>query len=255
MSSESDEESVLRSGSDDDEAFLLLLLSAQKAPIKRKRGGSEPGKAANLDRDFQAAHLRLWKDCFCENPTYPEKLFRRRNRMSHALFERLMSAVVEHDVDFEQRVDAVGKKGLTPLQKCSAAVRMLVYGRAADSLDDVVKVAESTLLAYTKKFCRAVVEVFEEEYLREPTRDDIERQLERSAARGFPGCLGSLDCMHWAWEMCPTALKGQLSGKEGKPTVVLEVVADQRMWISHFFFGCAGSNNGKLLQNANDHAF
>ncbi|KAE9164971.1 hypothetical protein PF005_g29804 [Phytophthora fragariae] len=233
MSSESDEESVLRSGSDDDE----------KAPIKRKRGGSEPGKAANLDRDFQAAHLRLWKDCFCENPTYPEKLFRRRNRMSHALFERLMSAVVEHDADFEQRVDAVGKKGLTPLQKCSAAVRMLVYGRAADSLDDVVKVAESTLLAYTKKFCRAVVEVFEEEYLREPTRDDIERQLERSAARGFPGCLGSLDCMHWAWEMCPTALKGQLSGKEGKPTVVLEVVADQRMWISHFFFGCAGSNN------------
>ncbi|KAE9082452.1 hypothetical protein PF001_g26693 [Phytophthora fragariae] len=86
MSSESDEESVLRSGSDGDETFLLLFLSAQKTPIKRKRGGSEPGKAANLDRDFQAAHLRLWKDYFCENPTYPEKLFRRRNRMSRALF-------------------------------------------------------------------------------------------------------------------------------------------------------------------------
>ncbi|KAE9068934.1 hypothetical protein PF010_g26861 [Phytophthora fragariae] len=139
MSSESDEESVLRSGSDGDETFLLLFLSAQKTPIKRKRGGSEPGKAANLDRDFQAAHLRLWKDYFCENPTYPEKLFRRRNRMSRALFERLMGAVVEHDADFEQRVDAVGKKGPTPLQKCSAAVRMLVYGCAADSLDDVVK--------------------------------------------------------------------------------------------------------------------
>ncbi|KAE8887969.1 hypothetical protein PF003_g27982 [Phytophthora fragariae] len=193
MSSESDEESVLRSGSDDDEAFLLLLHSAQKAPIKRKRGGSEPGKAANLDRAFQAAHLRLWKDYFCENPTYPEKLFRRRNRMSRALFERLMGAVVEHDADFEH-----------------AAVRMLVCGCAAGSLDDVVKGAESTLLAYTKKFYRAVVEVFEEEYLREPTCDDIERQLERSAALGFPGCLGSLDCMYWAWEMCPIALKGQL---------------------------------------------
>lgn len=165
--------------------------------------------------------------------------------MSRDLFVRLMDAVVEHDPDFEQRVDALGKKGLTPLQKCSAAVRMLVYGCAADSLDDVIKGAESTLLGYTKKFCKSVVEIFESEYLREPTRDDIERQLEASAARGFPGCIGSLDCMHWAWEMCPTALKGQLSGKEGKPTVVLEVVADQRMWISHFFFGCAGSNNGK----------
>lgn len=33
--------------------------------------------------------------------------------MSRALFERLMGAVVEHDADFEQRVDAVRKKGLT----------------------------------------------------------------------------------------------------------------------------------------------
>ncbi|GMF49542.1 unnamed protein product [Phytophthora fragariaefolia] len=151
MSSDSDEESGLRSGSDDDE------VRAQKAPVKRKRGGSEPGKAANLDHDFQAAHLRLWNDYFCEKPTYPEKLFRRRNRMSRALFERLMGAVVERDADFEQRVDAVGKKGLTPLQKCSAAVRMLVYGCAADSLDDVVKGAESTLVAYTNKFSDIVL--------------------------------------------------------------------------------------------------
>ncbi|KAE8996242.1 hypothetical protein PR003_g18914 [Phytophthora rubi] len=98
MSSDTDEDAELYS-SDDEEDFILLLLSAQRTPLKRKRGGSKPGKAANLDRDFEAAHARLWKDYFSENPTYPAGLFRRRNRMSRDLFVRLMDAVVEHDPD------------------------------------------------------------------------------------------------------------------------------------------------------------
>ncbi|OWZ10117.1 hypothetical protein PHMEG_00017082 [Phytophthora megakarya] len=49
--------------------------------------------------------------------------------------------------------------------------------------------------------------------------------------------------MHWRWELCLSSIKGQLQGKEGKPTVVLEIVADHRLWISHFYFGSAGSNN------------
>lgn len=76
-----------------------------------------------------------------------------------------------------------------------------------------------------------------------PTHRDLTRQLNLSASRGFPGCIGSLDCMHWMWERCPYALKGQFSGKEGKPSIVLEVVADYRLWIWHFYFGSAGSNN------------
>jgi hypothetical protein len=26
--------------------------------------------------------------------------------------------------------------------------------------------------------------------------------------------IGSLDCMHWQWKNCPSALKGQYQGKE-----------------------------------------
>eukprot|EP00644_Phytophthora_capsici_P010099 jgi/Phyca11/120454/e_gw1.41.260.1 len=108
----------------------------------------------------------------------------------------------------------------------------------------MIRGAESTILHYAKRFCEAVICAFEAEYLREPSRSDIEHILATSEQRGFPGCIGSLDCMHWQWELCPAAFKGQFQGKEGKPTVVLEVVADKRLWIWHFFFGSAGSNNG-----------
>uniref|UniRef100_A0A0D3AMD4 DDE Tnp4 domain-containing protein n=1 Tax=Brassica oleracea var. oleracea TaxID=109376 RepID=A0A0D3AMD4_BRAOL len=48
-----------------------------------------------------------------------------------------------------------------------------------------------------------------EEYLRRPTTEDLQRLLDIGEIRGFPGMVGSIDCMHWEWKNCPTAWKGQ----------------------------------------------
>ena len=48
-----------------------------------------------------------------------------------------------------------------------------------------------------KRFSRAIVEIFGNVYLRSPNVNDIERLLSKSEERGFPGMLGSLNCMHW----------------------------------------------------------
>ncbi|XP_058783699.1 uncharacterized protein LOC131658422 [Vicia villosa] len=58
------------------------------------------------------------------------------------------------------------------------------------------------------------------------------------------GMLGSINCMHWEWKNCPIAWKGQFCrGDHGKPTIKLEAVASQDLWIWHAFFGIGGSNN------------
>jgi hypothetical protein len=57
--------------------------------------------------------------------------------------------------------------------------------------------------------------------------------------------IGSLDCMHWPWKNCPTALQGTFGRGDhhGQPTIVLEAVASRDLWIWHAYFGAAGSSN------------
>ena len=94
-----------------------------------------------------------------------------------------------------------------------------------------------------KRFCRAVVQIFSEQYLRTPNANDIARLLHIGEQRGFPGMLGSLDCMHWKWKNCPTAWAGQYAGRCRAPTIILEAVADYDLWIWHAYFGMPGTNN------------
>jgi hypothetical protein len=47
--------------------------------------------------------------------------------------------------------------------------------------------------------------------------------------------------MHWKWEKCPTAWHGMYTGHYREPTIILEVVILQDLWIWHAFFGMPGS--------------
>lgn len=75
---------------------------------------------------------------------------------------------------------------------------MLAYAQCADSLDDTIRAGESTIFKYFKIFCENIVEIYESEFLRTPNREDVLRLLAENKRQGFPGCLLSLDCMHWS---------------------------------------------------------
>ena len=198
----------------------------------------------SIYRDREAGHQRLEKDYFSPNPVYPEQIFRRRFRMGRHVFLRIVDALSNFDPYFQQRNDAVGRKGLSPLQKCTAAMRMLAYGISADAVDDYVRIGETTAIECLKKFVSDVITIFGGEYLRKPNSNDVQRLLQMGEARGFPGMMGSIDCMHWQWKNCPKAWKGMfMNGHKGVATIVLEAVASSDLWIWHAFFGVAGSNN------------
>jgi hypothetical protein len=101
--------------------------------------------------------------------------------------------------------------GFSPLHKCTASIRTLAYGTPADLFDENLRMAESTVIECMVTMCKGVIENFSPKFLRRPTNEDVERLLVVGKARGFPGMLGSLDCMHWTWRACPTSYKGMFT--------------------------------------------
>ena len=163
--------------------------------------------------------------------------------MSRPLFCRILNQVEQHDPYLVQKTDAVGALGLSSLQKVTATYRKLAYGTPADSVDKYIRIGESTAIESLRRFVNAVIAVFGDTYLRPPNHNDIARLLAMGEQRGFPGMLGSIDCMHWKWKNCPTAWQGMYTGHCHEPTIILEAVASYDLWIWHAFFGMPGSLN------------
>ena len=141
-------------------------------------------KRAYVERNREAGHNRLWNDYFNENPSFPENLFRRRFRMNKQVFMRIIDTLSANVPFFQQRRDAVGRLGLSTLQKCTAAIRMLAYGCVADAVDEYLRLGESIALSCLTHFTDAVILLFGEEYLRRPILRifNVYSILERSAA-------------------------------------------------------------------------
>ena len=151
--------------------------------------------------------------------------------MRRDLFLRIVDAVKDHDNFFLQKKFCTDRHGLSTLQKVTVVFRMMAYGASIDSTDEYVRIGDSTAILFMNRFCSAIVEIFGNVYLRSSNANDIERLLSKSEKRGFPGMLGSLDCMHWEWKNCPPAWAGQYSRRHGHPSIILEVVASYDLWI------------------------
>ncbi|XP_047948874.1 uncharacterized protein LOC125194672 [Salvia hispanica] len=151
---------------------------------------------AIVPRDHIAAHQRLYDDYFAEQPRFGDNFFRRRFRMHSDLFMRIVNALEHRYKYFRFRLDANGRPGISPIQKCTAAIR--------------------------------------DRYLPKPTPEDCQALMQMHGnVHGFSEMLGNIDCMHWEWKNCPIAWKGMYTTdfKGKNPTIILEAVADYWLWI------------------------
>jgi len=158
------------------------------------------------------------------------------------VFRRVYSEVKDTPF-FRRRINATGRPQAHPLQKVVAAFRVLAYGEAADRAEEYVRLSRSTILLSVKCLVVCIVSKWESTYLRRPNNAELQTILDRNAERGFPGCMGSLDCSHWAWQQCPRGMAGSYQTRKGSRGIVVEAVCDEDLWIWHLCTGAPGSLN------------
>ncbi|XP_024164036.1 uncharacterized protein LOC112171024 [Rosa chinensis] len=195
-------------------ALVVAAVTEAEASSGSRRRGSQPGRAQNEERFRESRGKNMMEDYFVERPVFTE-----------------------------EKSDAAGKVGLLPQQKLTCSLRMLAYDAGADQCAEYCRMAKSTSIEALKRFTRGIINLYSAEYLRAPNPTDLRRLLAKAERRGFPGMIGSIDCMHWQWKNCPIGWAGEYSCRKREPTIILEAVTSYDTWIWHALFGMPGSCN------------
>ncbi|XP_038695447.1 uncharacterized protein LOC119992726 [Tripterygium wilfordii] len=140
-------------------SLLATVVMEEEEERLMQHQGSMPGHAVIWLDQFEG-HKRLYRDYFAETPIYPLHIFRRRFQMSRSLFLRILSTIEGFDPYFVQKREDLDVLGLSPLQKVTSAIRMLAYGASVDSVDDYVRIGESTAIESLKRFAQAIIALF-----------------------------------------------------------------------------------------------
>ncbi|XP_042038479.1 uncharacterized protein LOC121784401 [Salvia splendens] len=119
------------------------VLAAIPRPIRRRRA---------IHRNHAEAHDRLFADYFVEQPRYLAAVFHWHFRIHKELFLRVVNVLSARYEYFQLRIDAAGRIGLSPLQKCTVSIRQLAYGGTADMFEEYLHVGDKTGCEYLKKF-------------------------------------------------------------------------------------------------------
>jgi hypothetical protein len=123
-------------------------------------------------------------------------------------------------------------------------LKTLAYGVPSHTFIDYFQMSPQYASDCCKQFCKAVKQVYIAEYLRCPTAEDLTKIIQlHNNVHQTEGLLGSLDCTHTYWKNCPKAWHGSFKGKEKKPSIVLEALADHHLFFWHVSYGCTGNLN------------
>ena len=136
------------SSDSDEEVDMIMLMSMQEEMDRQVEHilnfkGSIKGRRV-INRDRVSGAKLLHNDYFAPTPAFPDDpWFRRRFRMRKPLFLRIVEGVEAHDDYFKLTRDCCGQLSFSAKQKCTAALRMLALGTAADVVGEMVRMGRA----------------------------------------------------------------------------------------------------------------
>ena len=195
--------------------------------------------------DRERANQCIQQDYLGANPIFGLDDFKRIFRVSRSSYDALKSFLCLDDKFFIDGTDITGRRRVSVDAKILISLKYLAYGSSVNSFRDYFQIGESTALLAVKKVTSCIAKsVFQKKYFSFFTPMDAKRvEALHFKKHGIRGLLGSLDCSHFVWGNCPVAHHGQFQGKEGRPTIVVEALADYNLYAWHAVFGYCGTLN------------
>lgn len=125
---------------------------------------------------------------------------------------------------------------------------VLAKGCTFDAIDELSDVSYQANHYFFGRFIRWFNSQYKNEYIKFPsTIEEIRHVQGFYRALGIPGCLGSRDCVHVGWDMCPAGLRSDCEGKEGYLTLAFEAVVSHTRYIMGVTPAFYGTWNDKII--------
>jgi hypothetical protein len=186
---------------------------------------------------------RMLKDPNLEDPnSRVAKLFRRRFRIPYPVFQFIVSQCKAKNLfsaDFQEE-DITGRRTPPFELKLLGVLRIIGRNWCLDDVNESSGISESTMQRFFHRFCRIFVANFWDDFVKKPDVATLDAILEVYARLGLPGCIGSIDCVHLRWDMCPVSWTNICQGKEGYPSLVFEICCSHNRKIlscTNYFWG------------------
>mmetsp|Transcript_1820 Transcript_1820/g.4130 ORF Transcript_1820/g.4130 Transcript_1820/m.4130 type:complete len:220 (-) Transcript_1820:1705-2364(-) len=125
---------------------------------------------------------------------------------------------------------------------------ILAKDHTFDWMELVSETSKSSNHAFFFEFIFWFREFYTGEWIKFPDTDEaIAKVMNFYTILGLPGCIGSIDCVHMGWDMCPAGMRSDATGKEGYPTLSFEVVVSHTRRILAVTRGFWGTWNDKTI--------
>jgi len=226
---------------------LARTVLACRRQLEEQAGEQQPArKRMFINWNRARARSCVQEDYWGPTPRFNDRQFERVFRVTRRMADQILNTCAMADAFFTERIDACGKTAICPKVKILVALKLVAYGVSPSAFQDYFQMGLSTAHECLKRF--SFVMARDEDNLllfqRQMTRADAKKASDvHQYHHGVAGQIGSLDCMHVGWRLCPVAWQGQYQGSKGKPTIILEAFADHFLWIWHSSFSHPGSLN------------
>ena len=134
-----------------------------------------------------------------DNTSYASGKFRKRFRVSHAMFLYLVQRCVDAELFPGVKIPIEFRLLIT--------LRILGRGNCADDIAEFSGFSDNTINYIFHQMTEKFVDAFYDEFISFPSGDELQKVQESYAEMGFPGACGSMDATHVRLAKCPHGLR------------------------------------------------